>query len=88
MSWSAIVNASVRHLYEEALHLDFTARTALTGLLIESLDTAVLEEGVEAAWSAEIDRRIAELDSGSVAIIPWEALRARLYGGSGMERPY
>jgi putative addiction module component (TIGR02574 family) len=50
---------------------------ALTGLLIESLEP-VSEEGVEEAWLAEIERRMAELDSGSVQTIPWEELRSRL----------
>lgn len=53
-------------------------RAALTGLLIESLEPES-EEGVEEAWLAEIERRMAELDSGSVQTIPWEELRARLY---------
>ncbi len=37
------------------------------------------EEGVEDAWRAEIERRMAELDSGTVKTIPWEELRARLF---------
>ena len=47
-------------------------------LLIETLDTES-EEGVEDAWRVEIERRMAELDSGAVETIPWEQLRARLY---------
>lgn len=53
-------------------------RAALTGLLIESLEPES-EEGVEEAWLAEIERRMAELDSGSVQTIPSDKLRARLY---------
>jgi putative addiction module component (TIGR02574 family) len=47
-------------------------------LLIESVD-AESEDGVEDAWRVEIERRMAELDSGTVQTIPWEELRARLY---------
>ncbi len=47
-------------------------------LLIETLD-AESEEGVEDAWRVEIERRMAELDSGAVEAAPWEELRARLY---------
>ena len=47
-------------------------------LLIKNLD-GESEEGVEDAWRLEIERRMAELDSGSVQTIPWEELRARLY---------
>jgi putative addiction module component (TIGR02574 family) len=46
-------------------------------LLIEALD-ADTDDGVEEAWRVEIERRVAELDSGSVELIPWEEVRARL----------
>jgi putative addiction module component (TIGR02574 family) len=69
---------SARKLYEEAMKLEPEERAALTGLLIESLEPES-EEGVEEAWLAEIERRMADLDSGSVRTITWEELRARLY---------
>jgi len=47
-------------------------------LLIDTLD-AEAEEGAEDAWRAEIERRIADLDSGAVETVAWEELRARLY---------
>ncbi len=72
---------SARELFEEALRLDPEQRAALAGLLIESLEPES-EEGVEQAWVTEIERRMVELDSGSVQTIPWEELRARLYSRS------
>jgi putative addiction module component (TIGR02574 family) len=72
------VATSAKRLFEEAMRLDPEERVALTGLLIESLEP-VSEEGVEESWLAEIERRMAELDSGSVQTIPWEELRSRLY---------
>jgi putative addiction module component (TIGR02574 family) len=69
---------SASELYEEAMKLDPEERAALTGLLIESLESES-EEGVEEAWLAEIESRMADLDSGSVQRITWEELRARLY---------
>jgi len=65
-------------LYRRALDLDETERAALAARLIESLDTE-LEDGVEAAWLAEVERRMEELDSGKVQSIPWNELRARLF---------
>ncbi len=53
-------------------------RAALIRLLIDTLD-GESEEGAEEAWRVEIERRIAELDSGEVEAVPWEELRARLY---------
>ena len=75
------MGTTARKLYEEAMSLDPGERAALTGLLIESLDTES-EEGVEEAWIAEIERRMVELDSGTVQTVSWEELRARLFGGS------
>lgn len=69
---------SARELYEEAMRLDPKERATLMRLLVDSLD-AESEEGAEAAWQIEIERRIAELDSGQVQAVPWEELRARLY---------
>jgi putative addiction module component (TIGR02574 family) len=69
---------SARELFDEAMGLDPGERATLTRLLIEALDGET-EEGVEDAWRVEIERRMAELDSGAVQTIPWEEVRARLY---------
>ena len=69
---------SAQELFEEAMRLDPEERATLMRLLVESLDTES-EEGVEDAWRLEIERRMAELDSGSVQTIPWEELKARLF---------
>jgi putative addiction module component (TIGR02574 family) len=68
---------TARKLFEEAMRLDPEERAALAGLLLESLEPEA-EEGVEQAWVAEVERRMAELDSGAVQPIAWEELRARL----------
>lgn len=69
---------SARELFEEAMRLAPEERAALIRLLIDTLD-AESEEGAERAWRVEVERRIAELDSGEVEAVPWEELRARLY---------
>ena len=69
---------SARDLFDEAMRLDPQERGTLMRLLIEALD-AETEAGVEDAWRVDIERRMAELDSGSVETIPWEEVRARLY---------
>jgi putative addiction module component (TIGR02574 family) len=61
-------------LFKEALRLDEAERAALAGMLIDSIDNDA-EEGVEAAWLIEIERRIAELDAGTVETIPWDVVR-------------
>lgn len=64
-------------IFKKALQLSETERAALAGMLIDSIDSDV-EEGVEAAWRLEIERRIAELDAGTVETIPWDIVRDRL----------
>lgn len=69
---------SARELFEEAMRLDPEERATLMRLLVDTLD-AESDEGVEDAWRVEIERRMAELDAGTVQAVSWEELRARLY---------
>ena len=64
-------------VWKEAAELPDEDRASLAGLLIESLEGEP-DPGVEAAWAAEIERRVAELDAGTVESIPWEQVRQRL----------
>jgi len=48
--------------------------------LLDSLDTEV-DENAEESWRLEIYRRLAEIDAGSVDLIPWSDARGRLGGG-------
>jgi putative addiction module component (TIGR02574 family) len=56
-------------ILKEALALPTEARAALAGSLLESLATDV-DEDAEAAWAAEVNRRVAELDNSAVKTIP------------------
>ena len=47
----------------KALELSDKDRAELAHLLLVSLDE-VVEEGVEAAWDEELDKRVREIDSG------------------------
>jgi len=73
------MSRSVEELFREAAQLPERDRGTLAGLLIETLDRAT-EPDVEAAWSREIARRVAELDAGTVQTIPWEEVREELFG--------
>jgi putative addiction module component (TIGR02574 family) len=66
-------------LLKEALKLPPEARAALAGSLLDSLDHEVDEE-VEAAWHAEIDRRLRNIDLGKVKLVPWSEARRRIAG--------
>lgn len=64
-------------VWREAAELSDEDRATLAGLLIESLEGEP-DLGVEAAWAAEIEKRVPELDAGTVESIPWEQVRQRL----------
>jgi hypothetical protein len=40
----------------------------------------ITELDVEGAWSAEIERHLAEIDAGTVALILWDDVRLELFG--------
>ena len=67
-----------KDLYQRAMNLTDQDRAELVGLLLETLDIEE-ESGVEAAWLEEIERRVVELDSGSVKSVPWSEVRARVF---------
>lgn len=55
----------------EALRLTPAERATLAQLLLDSLDDGEeFDEDIDEAWAVEVDRRIAELDSGEVKGIP------------------
>ena len=61
-------------LLNEALQLPSAARADLATKLIDSLDAEV-DEDTEAAWHAEINRRLTEVDEGRVLPTPWSEVR-------------
>jgi putative addiction module component (TIGR02574 family) len=72
------MTSDVSEILKKALALPSEARAAIAGSLLESLHDAPAEAGIEAAWSEEIKRRIEEIDSGKVQMIPCEEVRRRL----------
>lgn len=61
----------------EALSLPPRARADIAGTLLRSLDQGD-DPGVERAWEAEVERRIHDVDSGRVKLVPWTQVRRRL----------
>jgi putative addiction module component (TIGR02574 family) len=60
----------VSEVLEKALALSTEDRGLIIDRLVESLDNEPAEEAVEAAWSEEIKRRVEEIQSGKVEMIP------------------
>ena len=67
-----------KKLLYQALELSPAERELLAGRLFDSLDRD--DPDAEAAWQAEIERRVAELDSGKVKPIPWAKARRKIFG--------
>jgi putative addiction module component (TIGR02574 family) len=61
----------------DALRLDAETRAALAAELLASLDGP--EDGdAEAAWNAEIERRVAQIEAGTARLEPWEDVKRRI----------
>jgi len=70
-------NEEISELIKKALALPPSARAALAGSLLESLDETV-DEGAEAEWQKEIAHRIQELESGRVKPVAWAEARQQI----------
>lgn len=68
-----------------ALKQPETDRARIAEALIASLDVPV-DHKVDQAWQVEIDKRLREIDSGTVKCVPWEEVRDRLYRNANVPR--
>ncbi|MEO8133538.1 MAG: addiction module protein [Betaproteobacteria bacterium] len=62
-------------LESEALKLTLGERAALAQRLLASLDE---DAEIEDAWSAEVERRISEVENGAVQVVPIEEALAKV----------
>lgn len=69
------MSLTAKQIMEEAMKLSPDERADLADQLWVS---AVPHEEVAAAWDAEIARRIAEIDAGTVELVPEEEVLARI----------
>ncbi|MBI1818284.1 MAG: addiction module protein [Deltaproteobacteria bacterium] len=73
------METDVVELFKRACQLPEKDRAELAGLLLESLETEP-DPAVDQAWAQEVERRVTELDSGTVKPVPWETVKAKLLG--------
>jgi putative addiction module component (TIGR02574 family) len=66
-----------RRLLNEAMQLPAQDRAAIAAELLASLDDE-LDADVEAAWAAEIDRRMLRVSSGEARFEDWDRVREEL----------
>lgn len=72
----------VQQLFNSALQLNDQDRAELAGLLLGSLDEES-DADSQQAWGNEIARRLEELNSASVKLVPWAEVRRRLSKNAG-----
>ena len=73
------MNARIDLVLEDVLRLSAEERSAVAAALIDSLETEV-DDDADQAWSDEIQRRIDDIDTGRVQLIPWSEVRRRMRG--------
>jgi putative addiction module component (TIGR02574 family) len=61
----------------DALRLDVDARAELAAELLASLDGPA-DPDADAAWSAEIERRVAAIEAGTVRLESWDDVKRRI----------
>jgi putative addiction module component (TIGR02574 family) len=61
----------------EALRLDLPARAQLATELLGSLDGPT-DPDADAAWAAEIQRRVTAIEAGTVELEAWADVRSRI----------
>ena len=75
MRQERVMSLTYEQIAAEAMRLTAEQRADLADKLWISVNTP---EAVAAAWDAEIERRIAQIDSGEVETIPFEEVMAEL----------
>lgn len=69
------MSTSVEELAAQAIHLSVDDRVRLADLLLASLP-AETDAEVDAAWDAEIQRRVADVNAGTARLVPSEEVHA------------
>ena len=68
---------TVESILEDALTLSQDERELLAERILCSMPS---DPGWEEAWTIELDRRMARIDSGEDQLIPWREVERRVFG--------
>ena len=67
---------AAKNIVKAAIQLPENERVQVVEELLASLEPGN-DEGVDAAWAAEIERRSRQIKEGTVSLIPWEEVRSK-----------
>jgi putative addiction module component (TIGR02574 family) len=68
---------ATKSVLAEALRLDVDSRAEIAAELLASLDGPA-DPDAEAAWAAEIERRVAAIEAGAMKLEPWANVKRRI----------
>ncbi len=68
-----------QQLLNAALALPESQRAELAASLLRSLDSES-DPNADDAWAAEIQRRLASIDSGNTKLVPWDDVMSEMRG--------
>jgi putative addiction module component (TIGR02574 family) len=71
------MTTKVKRIFDDAMKLTEKQRAELTGKLLDTLEPHP-DQDVHAAWAAEIEKRVDELERGIVKAVPWSEARKRI----------
>lgn len=71
------MSKTARDVLADALRLEPDSRAEVAAELLASLDGPA-DPDAEAAWDAEIERRIAAIEAGTVRLEPWSEVKRRI----------
>ena len=71
------MSKAVTDVLADALRLGPDARAEVAAELLASLDGPP-DQDAEAAWDAEIERRIAAIEAGTIRLEPWSEVKRRI----------
>lgn len=71
------MEVDAEEILNAALKLNDKEKAAVAASLLESLDP-LADDDVESAWQAEIQKRLHEIETGTVSLVPWSEVRKML----------
>ena len=82
-----IDTSEVERILEAAMRLPEADRIEIAAILEDSIGDGSTDEEIEAAWIAEVKRRIEDVESGRSKPVPWEEVRGELFAMVGLSTP-
>ena len=71
------MSKATRAVFADALRLEPDTRAELAAELLASLD-GPQDPDAETAWDAEIERRVAAIEAGTISLEPWADVKRRI----------